>query len=35
VALDDTRQRMKRFLEAGGQTREFELEPNFGSGDPQ
>ena len=29
VALDDTRQRIKRFLEVGGQTREFELEPNF------
>jgi enoyl-CoA hydratase/carnithine racemase len=29
VTLDDTRQRMERFLEAGGQTREFELEPDF------
>jgi enoyl-CoA hydratase/carnithine racemase len=30
LTLDETRERMQRFLEAGGQTREFELEPAFG-----
>jgi hypothetical protein len=30
LTLEDTRDRMTRFLGAGGQTREFELEPEFG-----
>ena len=30
LTIDDTRDRMTRFLEAGGQTRAFELEPEFG-----
>jgi enoyl-CoA hydratase/carnithine racemase len=29
LLLDDTRERMERFLEIGGQTRGFELEPDF------
>jgi enoyl-CoA hydratase/carnithine racemase len=29
LTLDETRQRLKRFLEVGGQTREFELEPDL------
>jgi enoyl-CoA hydratase/carnithine racemase len=29
LTLDETRARMERFLEIGGQTREIELEPDF------
>jgi enoyl-CoA hydratase/carnithine racemase len=29
LTLDETRERMRRFLEAGGQTRDFELAPDF------
>jgi enoyl-CoA hydratase/carnithine racemase len=39
LTLEETIQRMERFLEAGGQTREFELEPdldlNLDPGDPR